>query len=232
MIQVISAIRALTESVFYNHKGFGSYLAKAVIVAAFVIVGLLVGGWKMFNTLGTYLTYLIPGTWSHESLAVSVLAGIVSTVFVFVLLKHIVLLVLSPSLSRVSIDAETMQKPMLTQGIGAISRSLKITCFSILKELAFTSILFLASFLPVVGVFAAVLIFIVQAYYAGCGVSDYYLERYQNYEETVVTFRAHRWALITIGSVFLLLFFIPFIGVMLAPYLTTIAATKYFERQL
>ncbi len=230
MMQIIHAFGALGESVFYNHKGFLAYLSKAVILSLLVVSGLVFGGWKMVESLGDYVTKLIPGTWAYESLTISIVSFLISSVVAFVLLKYIVLIILGPSLSNISSYAESTDKPVSQYGLGSISRSILITLRNISKEIGYTAILLLLSFIPFVGFFALTMIFVLQAYYAGCGVFDYYLERYHSYSETILVCKKNRYAAFAIGTVFVLLLLIPVIGVVIAPYITTVAGTKYFER--
>jgi CysZ protein len=82
-------------------------------------------------------------------------------------------------------------------------------------------------FIPIAGaVVSAVLIFLIQAYYNGCALSDYTLER-KNYsvKERIRFTRTHRARITGLGMGFMLVLFIPILGWFVAPALGTVAAT-------
>ena len=83
---------------------------------------------------------------------------------------------------------------------------------------------------PIIGLFSTVLLFLVQAYYAGFGNMDYTLERHFKYNESVQFIRNHRGLAIGNGIVFMLFLLIPIIGVILVlPLSVTAASVKTVE---
>jgi CysZ protein len=66
-----------------------------------------------------------------------------------------------------------------------------------------------------VNIFSTVLLFLLQAYYAGFGNMDYTLERHFKYRESIQFVRKYRGIAIGNGIVFILFLFIPVIGVIL-----------------
>ena len=94
-------------------------------------------------------------------------------------------------------------------------------------ELVLTIPILLLGLLPVIGIFSTVLLFLVQAYYAGFGNMDYTLERHFNYKDSLNFVRKHRGIAIGNGIVFMLFLLIPVIGIILVlPLSVTAASTK------
>jgi CysZ protein len=93
-------------------------------------------------------------------------------------------------------------------------------------ELLLTIPILLLKFIPVVNIFSTILLFLVQAYYAGFGNIDYTLERHFQYKESLQFVRKNRGLAIGNGIVFLLFLLIPVIGVLLVLPLSVTAASK------
>jgi len=74
--------------------------------------------------------------------------------------------------------------------------------------------------------FSAVGIFLVQAFYIGFANTDYHLEKRCTVRESVTYGRNNKWALMGNGTGFLLLLFIPVVGLLVAPVLGTVVATR------
>ena len=79
--------------------------------------------------------------------------------------------------------------------------------------------------MPGVNIFSAVLLFLLQAYYAGFGNMDYTLERYYMFNDSVRFVQKNRGVAIGNGIGFLLLLLIPVIGVILVLPLSVTAST-------
>ena len=105
------------------------------------------------------------------------------------------------------------------------ARGAAIALRNLTKELFYTLMLFVVSFIPGLALVTTPLIYLVQSYYAGFGNMDYYLERHYSIRNSVYFVRQYRWAAITNGALFLLLLLIPIVGLFLAPFMCTIAAT-------
>jgi CysZ protein len=93
-----------------------------------------------------------------------------------------------------------------------------------------TILIFMVGLIPVIGWFTSLLIFVVQAYYAGFGNMDYTLERHLKYNESLSFVRKNRGTAIGNGLGFLAILLIPIIGVILVlPLSVTAASTKTIE---
>ena len=67
---------------------------------------------------------------------------------------------------------------------------------------------------------------LLQAYYAGFGNMDFFLERHYGVKGSASFVRRYNGAAFANGVIFLLILLIPVIGLVLAPFMATIAATK------
>ena len=92
-------------------------------------------------------------------------------------------------------------------------------------ELLLTIPILLLGLLPVIGLLSTVLLFLVQAYYAGFGNMDYTLERHFNYKDSLNFVRKHRGVAVGNGIVFMLFLLIPIIGVIFVLPLSVTAAS-------
>jgi CysZ protein len=87
-------------------------------------------------------------------------------------------------------------------------------------------------FIPLVNIISSILLFFVQAYYAGFGNIDYTLERHFKYKDSIHFVRKHRGMAIGNGIVFILFLLIPIVGVILVLPLSVTAATTQTVKQL
>ena len=93
-------------------------------------------------------------------------------------------------------------------------------------EVFITIPLLVLSLVPVLNIITTLLIFLVQAYYAGFGNMDYTLERHYGYKESVQFVKRHKGVAIGNGILFTIMLFIPVIGVLLVLPLSVTAATS------
>jgi CysZ protein len=109
-------------------------------------------------------------------------------------------------------------------------RGIRVNGRNLIMELLFTIPILLLKFIPLINIFSTILLFLVQAYYAGFGNMDYTLERHFQYKQSVQFVRKHRGLAIGNGIVFILFLLIPVIGVILVlPLSVTAASLKTIE---
>jgi len=102
--------------------------------------------------------------------------------------KHLVIILVSPFMSPLSQKIEEQlhghqghyEGFQMSRALKELWRGLRMALRNIIRELLFVIPLFFLSFIPAIGVVTTVLIFLIQAFYAGFGNMDYTLERHFN----------------------------------------------------
>lgn len=166
----------------------------------------------------------------------SLLGGLMIFLPAMFVFKYLVIIVNGPFMAPLSEKVEEIiygQVSNQNSGISgfgySIVRSLRFNLTLILKELFFT-LLFTLLLLPV-SIVSPFVIFLIQSYYAGRGNMDYAMERSLNVKEGLSFSKSNKGLAIANGVPFVLLLYIPIIGFILAPPLSTIAVTiKTLER--
>jgi CysZ protein len=181
---------------------------------------------------GDYLARWVPWDWAHNSIMFSLITGMAVLVGVWILFKYILLMVLGPILSLISEKAERKFRGYNAgKGFsvaGSAARGIRINARNIVKEVVLSVVLLLLGLIPGIHILAWILLFLIQFYFVGFGIMDFYLERHLTFKETLSEVYKHKWAAITLGAIFTTLMLVPFLGVLIAPYLCTMAATQYF----
>lgn len=163
-----------------------------------------------------------------------ILAGMIIVILVLYSIKYLAIVLGAPFMGILSerVEARLTGQPVpeasFSQILKDILRGLRLAVRNIVKELFYTLLLTIGGlFIPVVGqIVSAVLIFLIQAYYAGFGNMDFTLERRRyNLKESVNFANSYRWLAVGNGTGFLLLLLIPVVGMVLAPGLGCVAAT-------
>jgi CysZ protein len=148
----------------------------------------------------------------------------------FSLFKYVLLTVASPLYAYISERTESLltgKQFEFSSGqlIKDIVRGLQLSMRNIFKQTFFTLLLLLLSFIPVVGLFSAFLILVVDCYYYGFAMIDYNCERHKmNVAQSLQFVKANRGMAIGNGFVFYLLFLIPFVGIVFGAPLSAMAA--------
>lgn len=216
--------------------GLRKYFLISMLTSVALFVGLTYGIIGASDLMAGWLSGLIPWSWSGESVFYQWILRILSVVLLFGVYKYIVLVVLGPVLSMMSEKLEYILSPhkkgRKTPGfLTGMMRGIRLNIFNLIKEMFFTILLFLLSFIPGMVFFTTPAILLVQGYYAGYGVMDFYLERYSDYQTSnKIVFRFKGFAAVS-GILFVLLFSIPFFGMVLAPLVGVLAATLFFEKE-
>lgn len=197
--------------------------------------------WGLAGSFGAWLIAWYPFEWGAAFLnnIAGWLGGILIGLTGFILYKHIVMVIVSPFMSPLSQKVEERLNGQSTpysgfkmgKALKDLSRGLYIALRNVFRELFYVALLFVLGFIPVVGMISAVLIFLVQAYYAGAGNLDYLLERHYSVKGSVKFVKNNRWLAIGNGTVFMLLLMTG-IGFLIAPPLATIAATLEGTKRL
>lgn len=156
---------------------------------------------------------------------------IVASIY-FLVYKSILLVILSPIMGYVSEKVDNYLTGReynfsFNDNMKFIWRGIQIGIKSFIKQLIGMFIIMLCSFLFPINLSIPLLMFLLQGYFTGFSFIDYTLERYNFTPEQSLRFlKKQRLYSIWIGSIFTILFFIPFLGIFIAPLITCVASTK------
>jgi len=150
-----------------------------------------------------------------------------------VLYKHIIMALSAPFMSPVSEKVEAHLLGDHHQGHQhrntsfreQLMRGIRINIRNLFRELLFIIPLLIFSLIPIIGIVATILIFVIQAYYVGFGNMDYTMERHFRYKDSIAFVRKNRGIAIGNGIVFTLMLFIPIIGFIIVLPISVIAAS-------
>lgn len=212
--------------------GLWKYFGIPMLISLLTAILIGVSAWGFSDNIANLLDKIWIWEWGAETFhKTAVFLGVVIIVIIgFILYKHIVMALSAPFMSPVS---EKIEKHILgeqhlhrdTTNAAQLWRGVRINVRNLLFELLFTIPLLILSFIPVVNFFTSVLIFLVQAYYAGFGNMDYTLERHYKYDESIKFVRSHSGVAIGNGIVFMAMLLIPVIGIILVLPLSVTAST-------
>jgi len=202
----------------------------AISVVTAVTIGVLAYGFS--DNFGQFISKAWVWEWGKETAAAisSIIGGILIIAIGLVLYKHIIMAFSAPFMSPVS---EKIERHLLgdkhphrnTSFQQQLWRGIRINFRNLFMELWLTILILIVSFIPIIGWITSLLLFVIQAYYAGFGNMDYTLERHYKYQDSLNFVRKHRGAAIGNGMVFMLFLLIPVIGVILVLPLSVTAAT-------
>lgn len=199
------------------------YFAIPIIIS--VVTALIIGlsAYGLSDNIGRFIANIWPWEFGKDTFTSisTFIGGIVVLAIGLILYKHIIMALSAPFMSPVSEKIEahligiephshrnTTFKEQLWRGI-------RINFRNLAKELLITLPILLLKFIPVVNIFSTVLLFIVQAYYAGFGNMDYTLERHFKYRDSINFVGRHKGIAIGNGTIFMLFLLIPVVGVIL-----------------
>ncbi|MFY9244128.1 MAG: EI24 domain-containing protein [Polaribacter sp.] len=201
-----------------------------------VVTAILIGVevYVLSDNIGAYISKIWIWDWGKEGfIAISnFVGGVIVLVIGLILYKHIIMALSAPFMSPVSEKIEQHyygdlkhlhRKTSITE---QLLRGIAINLRNLFKELLFTIPILILKFIPIVNIFSTILLFIVQAYYAGFGNMDYTLERHLNYKESVNFVKRNKGYAIGNGIVFMLFLLIPIIGIIIVLPLSVTAASK------
>ena len=184
-------------------------------------------------TIGQLLAEIWIWNWGKEIVMTlsSFGGGLVILVIGLMLYKYIVLAISAPFMGVVSEKIELHLNGGFypdykkTTFIAQLWRGIQVNVRNLGMELFITFPLLLLKFIPVVNLFSTVLLFLIQAYYAGFGNMDYTLERYFNYKESLGFVKKNKGYSIGNGIVFIGCLFLPVLGIIIVLPLSVTAAS-------
>ncbi|WP_418639632.1 EI24 domain-containing protein [Winogradskyella sp.] len=211
-------------------KYFAIPILISIVTAT--IIGLSAYGFS--DNMGRFIAKVWVWDWGKETFTTisTFIGGIMIVAIGLILYKHIIMALSAPFMSPVSEKIEThltgidKHNHRTTSFQEQLWRGIRINVRNLGKELLITLPILLLNFIPLIGNIAStVILFLVQAYYAGFGNMDYTLERHFKYRESIQFARKYRGVAIGNGIVFMLFLFIPVIGVIIVLPLSVTAAT-------
>ena len=215
------------------------YFAVPMLISFLLLIIILTASFYFAEDLGNSIAGIWDLSWAGETVSTisHIVGGMLIFIFGLVIYKHVVLAFSAPFMSPVSekIEGHFYQdsKPQNNQGFSsALARGVKINIRNLGKELLFVLPLFVLSLIPVIGFVFSLLIFIVQAYYAGFGNMDYTLERHLNYKESIFFVKKNRGVAIGNGIGFMVLLLLPIIGCIIVLPMSVVAASTMTLKKL
>ncbi|TNJ47241.1 EI24 domain-containing protein [Tamlana fucoidanivorans] len=214
------------------------YFAIPMLISLLTAVIIGVSAYGLSDNIGQFISQIWVWDWGKETFStIGTFIGVIIVLAIgLILYKHIIMAFSAPFMSPVSEKIEahlTGFKPHSyrnTSFIQQLWRGIKINLRNLMMELVLTMPILLLKFIPVINIFSVVLLFTVQAYYAGFGNMDYTLERHFNYKESIKFVKHHKGIAIGNGIIFILFLLIPVIGVILVlPLSVTAASVKTIE---
>lgn len=209
------------------------YFLPGVIAIILFLVMMLITN---FLSIGL-MEYLVEVFKLHEyhsiiSILLRILIWVIAVFIYFLVYKSLLLLILSPIMGAVSEKADSWLTGQtydfsMKDNMRFVWRGIQIGFKSFLKQLVGMCVIMLCSFVFPINLSIPLLIFLLQGYFTGFSFMDYTLERYQfTPRESLNFLKKQRFYSVLIGSIFTLLFFIPVLGIFIAPLITCVAATK------
>jgi len=231
---ILKGIKAYTGTLALISKlKLWKYFLIPIIIS--IITASIIGfsAYGLSDNLGNFFAKVWIWDWGKETFTSfsTIVGAIIIVVIGFILYKHIVMALSAPFMSPVSEKIETHltenknNKHRNTSFKAQLWRGIRINGRNLLRELLFSVPLLVLKFIPVVNIFSAILLLLIQAYYTGFGNIDYTLERHFKYKESIAFVRKNRGLAIGKGIVFMLFLFIPIIGIIIVLPLSVTAAT-------
>jgi CysZ protein len=215
-----------------------NFFAIPMLISVVIAVLIGVSAYGLSDTIGFYISKLWVWEWGKETFTTigNIIGGFFIILIGLIIYKHIIMALSAPFMSPVSekienyLTGNSSYNHRNTSFSQQLRRGIIINMRNLSMELILTIPILLLGFIPIIGLFSTILLFLVQAYYAGFGNMDYTLERHFKYAESVQFVKKHRGLAIGNGIVFMLFLLIPVIGVILVlPLSVTAASLKTIE---
>ncbi len=231
---ILKGIKAYTGTFALISKlKLWKYFLVPIIISILTATIIGITAYGLSDNIGRLIAKIWIWDWGKETFTSisSVIGAIAILAIGLIVYKHIIMALSAPFMSPVSEKIEMHltgienQERRKTSFKEQLWRGIRINLRNLLKELLISIPLLLLKFIPGVNIISTLVLLLVQAYYAGFGNMDYTLERHFKYHESIRFVRKHRGIAIGNGIVFILVLFIPFIGIILVLPLSVTAAS-------
>ncbi len=207
------------------------FIPIGISIVTACLIGFL--AYTLSDTIGSFLSRIWIWEFGKETFTyiTNIIGGFLIVAIGLVLYKHIIMALSAPFMSPVSEKIEAyitgieQHNHRNTSFKEQLWRGIRINLRNLSKELLFTVLFLLLSLIPVIGIFATVLLFLTQAFYAGFGNMDYTLERHFQYKDSIQFVKKNRGIAIGNGIVFMLFLLLPVVGIILVLPLSVTAAS-------
>jgi len=207
----------------------------AIPMAISIVVGTLIitSAYGFSDDLGHWIADFWLWDFGREFFTTisSLLGGLIILALGLILFKHIIMALSAPFMSPVSekieqyLTGQAKVNRINSSFQSQLWRGIRINGRNLILELLITIPILLLKFIPVINIFSTILLFLVQAYYAGFGNIDYTLERHFSYRQSIAFVKQRKGLAIGNGIGFLLILLVPFVGVILVLPLCVTAAS-------
>ncbi len=211
------------------------YFAIPILISFLTGILFFTLAWFLSNPIGNFIAKVWIWDWGSETFAIisKYFSILLILALGLVLYKHIVMALSAPFMSPVSekVEAHLLKdkyphhQHRNTSFKEQLMRGIRINVRNLCRELLFIIPLLILSLIPVIGIVATILIFVIQAYYVGFGNMDYTMERHFKYASSIKFVREHRGIAIGNGIVFMLMLFIPILGFIITLPVSVVAAS-------
>ena len=208
------------------------FFAIPMLISLVVFLLIVFVSYAFSDAIGSYIASFWTWDFGKETFNTisRVFSGLLIVLIGFISFKHIIMALSAPFMGPISKNIEddfrgVVSQVKTTSSSDLLRRGIKISSRNLFRELLLSIPILLLGFIPVIGLFSAILLFLMQAYFAGCGNIDYTLERYFSYQKSILFVKKNRGVAIGNGLVFMLFLLIPFIGVILVLPFSVTAAT-------
>ena len=208
------------------------FFAIPMLISFIVFLMILFISFFFSDAIGNYISSF--WTWDFGRDTINTLSrifgGLLITVIGFISFKHITMALSAPFMGPISKIIEDDFNGVVSQTntstpSGLLLRGIRISLRNLLRELVLSIPILLFGLIPIIGFFSVILLFLMQAYFAGFGNMDYTLERHFSYQKSIFYVKNNRGLAIGNGIVFMLFLLIPFVGVILVHPFSVTAAT-------
>ncbi len=211
------------------------FLYISGIISLTIGVGIIYSAVIFSDDISLFLLKAWKWEWGKNTIAniLPWITGFLLLVLGVFVYRYLVAIALSPFMSPLSEKLEnglSGKKDSLNLSISRMLvefvRGICITLRNLLREIGYIILLMILSFIPLFTWITTPAIILVQSYYAGFGSMDYCLERHFSIGQSVKFIRKYRLLTTAHGAMFFLILLIPIAGLVLAPWMSTIAGTQ------